>query len=279
METSEQNTPTMVIRPSSRWRILPVVELWRYKELFYFLVWRDIKVRYKQTVFGASWAVFKPVMTMILFSIIFGRLADLPSDGVPYPVFTFTALLPWQLFSLALNTSSESLVNSRGMLTKVYFPRVIMPTASLLAGLVDFGIAFVVLLVLMAWFGIIPTLAIVTLPLFLIFAIATALSVGLWLSVLNVRFRDVKQLIPFLTQFWLFATPIAYSSSLVPEKWRFVYALNPMTGVVDGFRWALLGTEGGFGPHVAVSAVVVVVLLVGGLAYFHKMEKSFADLV
>jgi lipopolysaccharide transport system permease protein len=216
---------------------------------------------------------------MVVFSIFFGRLAGIPSDGIPYPIFTFTALLPWQLFSHALIESSNSLVTNERLITKVYFPRLVIPMSAVLAGLVDFGVAFGVLVLMMFYFGIVPTAALLTLPFFILLAIATALAVGLWLSALNVQYRDVRYVIPFLTQFWLFATPIAYSSDLVPEPWRAWYGLNPMAGVVEGFRWALLGKTGGTPSLLIVSTVIVGVLLVSGLAYFRRMERTFADVV
>lgn len=269
----------VVIRPTKGWVPLNLRDLWVYRELLYFLVWRDIKVRYKQTALGAAWAVLQPFLTMVVFSIFFGRLAGVPSDGVPYPIFAYTALLPWQLFAHALTESGNSLVSNQQLITKVYFPRLVIPLSAVLAGLVDFGIAFIVLMAMMFFYGIFPTLAVLTLPFFLLLAIATALSVGLWLSALNVEYRDVRYTLPFLTQFWMFATPIAYPSSLVPEPWRAWYGLNPMVGVVEGFRWALLGQTGSVGPVVIVSCLVVVVLLVGGLVYFRRMEKTFADVV
>ncbi len=272
-------TPVIHIRPSKGWVSLNLRDLWEYRELLYFLVWRDVKVRYKQTVLGAVWAIIQPFFTMVVFSLFFGRLAKVPSDGIPYPVFAYCALLPWQLFAYALTESGNSLVANQQLVTKVYFPRLVIPISAVLAGLVDFAVAFVVLLGMMLYYGIVPTAAVLTLPLFLLLAIATALAVGLWLSALNVQYRDVRYTIPFLTQFWLFATPIAYSSSLVPERWRALYGLNPMAGVVEGFRWALLGKTGGVGPLVLVSALAVGVLLVGGLVYFRRMEKTFADVV
>jgi lipopolysaccharide transport system permease protein len=216
---------------------------------------------------------------MVVFSIFFGRLAKLPSEGIPYPVFTYCALLPWQLFANALNASGNSLVANQRLITKVYFPRLVIPVSAVLAGLVDFCIAFVILLGMMFYYGIVPTAAVLALPLFLLLAIATALAVGLWLSALNVEYRDVRYLIPFITQFWLIATPIGYSSSLVPEKWHTLYGLNPMAGVVQGFRWSLLGSEGGTGPLVMVSVLAVVILLIGGLVYFRRMERTFADII
>jgi lipopolysaccharide transport system permease protein len=269
--------PVLRIEPSRGWVALRVKELWEYRELLYFLVWRDIKVRYKQTALGAAWAVLQPVLTMLVFTVFFGRLAKVPSDGIPYPVFVYAALLPWQLFAFALTESANSLVGNQNLIKKVYFPRLVVPLASVLAGLVDFGIAFLVLLALMLYYGIVPSFAILVLPLFLLLAVATALSVGLWLSALNVQFRDVRYTIPFLTQFWMFATPVAYPSSLVPERWRAWYGLNPMAGVVEGFRWALLGKSKSPGPLLWVSGLVVVLLLIGGLAYFRRMESTFAD--
>jgi lipopolysaccharide transport system permease protein len=254
-------------------------DLWEYRELLYFLVWRDVKVRYKQTVLGAAWAIIQPFFTMVVFSIFFGRLAKIPSDGIPYPIFAYCALLPWQLFAHALTESGNSLVASQNLITKVYFPRLVIPLSAVLAGIVDFGIAFVVLLGMMAYYGITPTVAVATLPLFLLLALGTALGVGLWLSALNVQYRDVRHTIPFLAQFWLFATPVVYPASLVPEFWRPLFGLNPMAGVVEGFRWALLGTAQSPGPLLAVSVAVVFALLVGGLYYFRRMEKTFADVV
>ncbi|MCJ7619189.1 MAG: ABC transporter permease [Anaerolineae bacterium] len=270
--------PTTLIRPSRGWVALNLRDLWQYRELLYFLTWRDIKVRYKQTVLGAAWAVLQPFFTMVVFSIFFGQLAKVPSDGIPYPIFAYCALLPWSYFSGALDRAGNSLVGSSHLITKVYFPRLAIPISAVAAGLVDFGIAFVVLLGMMVYYGIAPTTAALTLPFFLLLAVATALAVGLWLSALNVQYRDVRYTIPFLTQFWLFATPIAYPSSLVPEQWRAWYGLNPMAGVVEGFRWALLGKEPP-GPLLAVSIAVVVLLLIGGLYYFRRMEKTFADVV
>ena len=272
-------TPVLILRPSRGFLRLNLRDVWEYRELLYFLVWRDVKVRYKQTVLGAAWAILQPVMTMLVFSVFFGRLAKVPSDGIPYPVFAFTALLPWQLFAYALSESSNSLVSNQNLITKVYFPRLVIPIAAVLAGLVDFAIAFVVLLGLMLYYGIVPTAAVALLPLFMLLAVTTALAIGLWLSALNVKFRDVRYTIPFLTQFWMFATPVAYPSSLVPEPWRALYGLNPMAGVVEGFRWALLGKAQGPGPLLAVSVAAVVVLLVGGLMYFRRTESTFADVV
>jgi lipopolysaccharide transport system permease protein len=269
--------PVLRIEPSRGWVSLRLGELWEYRELLYFLVWRDIKVRYKQTALGAAWAILQPVLTMVVFSVFFGRLAKVPSDGIPYPVFALAALVPWQLFAYSVSESTNSLVVSQNLIKKVYFPRLVIPVASVLAGLVDFAISFVALVGLMTYYGIRPTAAIAILPLFILLAVASALCVGLWLSALNVQFRDVRYTIPFLTQFWMFVTPVAYPSSLIPGKWRTVFGLNPMAGVVEGFRWALLGKATSLGPLVAVSTAVVVVLLFGGLVYFRRMESTFAD--
>jgi lipopolysaccharide transport system permease protein len=271
--------PTIHIRPGHGWASLDLRELWQYKELLYFLVWRDIKVRYKQTALGASWAVIQPFATMVVFSLFFGRLAGVPSDGVPYPIFSYAALVPWTFFAQGLTQSANSLVASQDLIKKVYFPRLAIPIASVLAGLVDFAIAFVVLVGMMLFYGIVPTADIVWIPALLVLALVTSLGVGLWFSALNVLYRDVAYIVPFLVQFWLFATPIAYPSSLLPEAWRIVYSLNPMVGVVEGFRWALVGTETAPGPMILVSAVAAVGILIGGAFYFRRMERGFADTV
>jgi len=277
VEQIREALPVLRIEPSSGWVSLRLGELWEYRELLYFLVWRDIKVRYKQTALGAAWAILQPVLTMVVFSVFFGRLAKVPSDGIPYPVFALAALVPWQLFAYSVSESTNSLVVSQNLIKKVYFPRLVIPVASVLAGLVDFAISFVALVGLMTYYGIRPTAAIAILPLFILLAVASALCVGLWLSALNVQFRDVRYTIPFLTQFWMFVTPVAYPSSLIPGKWRTVFGLNPMAGVVEGFRWALLRKATSLGPLLAVSIGVVVVLLFGGLVYFRRMESTFAD--
>jgi len=269
----------MVIEPPKSWMPLELSELWKFRELLYFLTWRDIKVRYKQTALGAAWAILQPVLTMLIFSIVFGGLAKLPSDGVPYPIFTFIGLLPWQLFNFALTQSSNSLVGSQNLISKVYFPRLVVPFSSVLAGVVDFGIAFVVLIGMMAFYGISLTPATLLLPVFLFLALTSAMAVGLWLSALNVKYRDIRYVVPFLTQFWMYATPIAYSSSLIPERWRWLYSLNPMTGVVEGFRWAILGKSSLDVVSLFLSACVVIAMLIGGLYYFKRMEASFADII
>lgn len=267
------------VQPSHGWVSLKFRELWQYRELLYFLIWRDVKVRYKQTALGAAWAIIQPLMTMVVFSLFFGRLAKVPSDGLPYPLFSFAALVPWTFFAHGLAHASHSLVGSASLIKKVYFPRLMIPFASVLAGVIDFVLAFVVLLGMMVYYGIFPTANVVYLPLLLLLALVTSVGVGLWLSALNVEFRDVRYIIPFITQFWLFATPIAYSSRLLSEPWRTWYGLNPMVGVVEGFRWALLGTQTAPGPMVAVSAGAALLLLLTGALYFRRMEKTFADIV
>jgi lipopolysaccharide transport system permease protein len=267
------------IRPSTGWVRLHLGELWEYRELLYFLIWRDLKVRYKQTVLGAAWAVVQPFAAMIAFSVFFGRLAKVPSDGVPYPLFAYCALLPWQMFANSVSESGNSLVSQHTLIKKVYFPRLVLPIAPVLAATVDFAIGFVLLLAMMAFYGIVPGAAVLIVPLLLGFTLATAVGVGLWLSALNVQYRDVRYTLPFLVQFWMFATPIAYPSSLVPEKWRPLMGLNPMAGVVEGFRWALLGTHGADLKLFAVSAVVVAVLVVSGVVHFRCVERTFADMV
>ena len=267
------------IAPSRGWEALDLRGVWEYRELVWFLIWRDIKVRYKQASLGIAWAVIQPVMTMLVFTLIFGRLAQLPSDGLPYPVFTFTALLPWQLFSGALTGSANSVVNSASLISKVYFPRLVIPIASVMATLVDFSISFGVLLGLMAWYGISLRLAVVVLPLLVMLALAIALAVGLWAAALNVRYRDVRHVMPFVVQFWLLASPVAYSTSLITSPaWRAVYSLNPMVGVIEGFRWAVLGSTP---PSVLMvpSVLVTGVLLAGGLFFFRRTEASFADVI
>ena len=279
MANSQSEIRAVFIKPETGLASLSLKELWEYRELLYFLTWRDIKVRYKQTVLGAAWAIIQPFFMMVVFSLFFGRLAHVPSDGISYPVFAYCALLPWQLFAHSLIESSNSLVANERLITKVYFPRLVVPISAVLGGLIDFAIAFVILLLMMAYYGIAPTWAVVTLPAFILFAIATALGVGLWLSALNVKYRDVRYTITFLVQFWLFATPVAYASSIVPERWRPLYGLNPMSGVVEGFRWALLGKSPAPGVLLGVSITVVILILVGGLVYFRRMEAEFADVV
>ena len=273
------DTPVILIEPSRGWVALRLRELWAYRELLYFLVWRDIKVRYKQTALGAAWAVLQPFLTMVVFSLFFGRLAQIPSEGVPYPIFTYAALVPWTFFANGVTLSSQSMVGNSNLITKVYFPRMIVPVAAVVSGLVDFGIAMVVLFGMMAWYGIWPTWQVITLPVFLLLALVTSMGVGLWLSAMNVKYRDIRYIVPFLMQFWLFATPIAYPSTLLDQPWRTLYGLNPMVGVVEGFRWALLDTRTAPGLITLFSAVAAVALLVTGAYYFRRMEKTFADVV
>ncbi len=271
--------PTLRIQASRGWVSLKLKELWEYRELLYFLIWRDIKVRYKQTALGASWAIIQPFFTMVVFSLFFGHLGRIPSDGIPYPIFSFAALVPWTFFANGLGQSSNSLVGSSNLITKVYFPRLTIPLASVLSGVVDFALAFLVLLGMMLYYGIMPTVNVLWLSVFLLLALVTSLWVGLWLSALNVEYRDVRYVVPFITQFWLFATPIAYPSSLLHEPWRTLYGLNPMVGVVEGFRWALLGTNSAPGPIIAVSSTAAIIILITGAFYFRRMEKTFADIV
>jgi homopolymeric O-antigen transport system permease protein len=271
--------PTKIIKPSQGWIPIRLDAIWAHRELLYFLVWRDIKVRYKQTLLGVLWAVLQPLTLMLAFSIFFGRLAKVPSDGLPYPVFTFCALIPWQLFAHALTQASNSLVEDDRLITKVYFPRLVIPLSAVLAGLVDFVIAFTILVALMLYYRISPTGAVWTIPMFVFLAIVSALAVGLWLSALNVRYRDVRYTLPFITQFWFFISPVAYPSSIVPESWRWFYALNPMVGVIEGFRWALLGKAEAPGLEFVVSSAVAIVLFICGLYYFRRMERTFADVV
>lgn len=270
---------TIHIKPTTGMAALNLRDLWIYRELILFMIWRDIKVRYKQTLLGAAWAVIQPVLTMLVFNFIFGTVAKVPTEGIPYPIFSYTALLPWGLFTTALNNASRSLTANQNMVTKIYFPRLVLPLASVLGGLVDFAIAFLILVVMMVYYKVTPTVAIWTLPLFLILTIVTALGVALWLSAINVKYRDVNYVLPFLTQFWLFLTPVAYSAKIISEKWQLVYSLNPMAGVVNGFRWALLGTNTGPGLNMAISIGISLVFLITGLFYFRAMERTFADTI
>lgn len=265
------------IEPSRGWVRVGLGELWSYRELLYFLIWRDVKVRYKQTVMGVLWAIIQPIFTMVIFSLFFGRLAGVPSDDIPYPIFSFAALVPWTFFVNALTQASNSLVNNANMIKKVYFPRLLLPAATVLAGMIDFVLAFVILLLMMAAYRIYPTANMIWLPFFLLLAIVTSLGVSLWLAAMSVQFRDVRYMVPFLTQAWLFLTPIAYPSSMLAQPWRTLYGINPMAGVVDGFRWALLGSGSPPSPMIAVSTVMALGLLVGGVYYFRRMEKTFAD--
>ncbi len=270
------SAPTVVIQASTQRFDPDIRSLWAYRELLYFLVWRDLKVRYRQTAIGAGWVVLQPLLTMAIFTVIFGRFAGIPSDGLPYPLFCYTALVPWTLFSNALSRGGESVVGNANLVTKVYFPRLLLPLSGVLSPLVDFAIAAMVLVVMIAWYRIPLTLNVLALPFFILLVVCTALAVSVWLSALNVRYRDVRHTIPFLLQVWMFASPISYPVSMVTE-WRLLYSLNPMVGVIEGFRWALLGKQSPDFGVVAVSTAVVVVLLVAGVVYFRQMERTFAD--
>jgi lipopolysaccharide transport system permease protein len=277
--TIPSDLPRTRREPSKGWASPKLRELWEFRELLYFFAWRDIKVRYRQTVMGVLWAIIQPFFTMVIFSLFFGRLANIPSEGVPYPVFSFAALVPWTFFANALTQASNSLVVNTNMVKKIYFPRLALPIATVLAGVIDFALAFVVLLGIMLYYGLVPTINVIWLPFFALLALITSIGVSLWLSAMNVQFRDVRYTIPFLTQVWLFVTPIAYPSSLLPEAWRIVYGLNPMAGVVEGFRWALLGTDTAPGKMIFVSVLVALTLFISGAFYFRRMEQSFADVL
>ncbi len=274
----EASVPTLVIRPPRKWVPVDLHELWAYRELLAAFTMRDVKFRYKQTGLGIAWAVLQPLLTMVIFTIFFGGLAHIPSDGVPYPLFVLAALLPWTLFSDGLTRSTTSMVTNSNIMTKVYFPRLIMPLASIISPLVDFSVSFIILLAMMVYYGVAPTLNIVFLPLFILLALASSLGVGLWLSALNVKYRDFQYTVPFLIQIWMFGSPVVYSSSLVPVSLRVWYGLNPMAGVIEGFRWALLGT-GTPSAMVLVSVGMVILLLVSGMFYFRRMEQYYADIV
>jgi homopolymeric O-antigen transport system permease protein len=271
--------PTVVIQPRKGLLDLDLQAVWQYRELLYFLVWRDVKVRYKQTALGAAWAILQPLMTMVVFTVVFGKLAKLDSDGLPYPVFAYAGLLPWFYFSQAISHSGVSLVHSANLISKLYFPRLIVPMAATLSPLVDFAVSFVVLLGLMGWFGILPTWGVLALPLFLLLALSTSLAVSLFLSALHVQYRDIQYTIPFLVQFWMYASPVAYSVNLIPQQWRLLYSLNPVVSVIEGFRWALLGKARPDLWAMAASAAVVLLLLGAGIIYFRRMERTFADVV
>jgi lipopolysaccharide transport system permease protein len=276
--TACEREPTIRIRPPKKWVPINFSELWQYRELLYSFVARDVKIRYKQTALGFLWAIIQPLFLMVVFTLFFGNLAKVPSEGIPYPLFSFAALIPWTLFAEGITRSTTSMVSNANIMTKVYFPRLIMPLSGILSPLVDFAIAFVILIFMMAYYGFLPTIAIVLLPAFILLALLTSLAVGLWLSALNVKYRDFQYTIPFLIQLWLFASPVVYPASMLPQSWQVIYALNPMVGVIEGFRWALLGTNP---PEamILVSVGVVVLLLVGGLFYFKRMEQYFADVV
>jgi len=280
IENKNKSELKTIIKPSHGWSWVDLRELWRYRELIYFLVWRDVKVRYKQTLLGAAWAILKPFLSMVIFTVIFAGLAQLKTDGAPPPVFYYAGLLPWVLFQDGVTKAGNSLVTGSNLITKVYFPRIAIPLAAVAAGIVDFALAFLIMIGMMVYYGVAPTPAIWTIPLFLLLALITALGVGLWLSALNVSYRDVGYVTPFLVQAWLYASPVVYSTSLIPEGWaRIVYGLNPMAGVVQGFRWAILG---GVMPSVglfACSVGVTLLLLLSGILYFRRTERTFADVV
>ena len=278
METIEQ-IPFVQIQPARRWLSVDLKELWAYRELIYFLIWRDIKVRYKQTAIGAAWAVLQPLMMMLVFTILFQYIAKIQSEGIPYPVFAYTALLPWTLFSSALTRCAASVAQQANLVSKVYFPRLITPLSATVSGVVDLAIGFAMLAVMLLWYRIMPTWGVLALPAFFCLALLTALAVGLWLSALYVKYRDVGHTIPFLVQLWMYASPVAYSASEIPERWRLFYGLNPLVGVIEGFRWALLGTQSPDFRVIAVSVGCVFVLLFGGVVYFQRMERSFADII
>ncbi len=279
MDTVLSQTPVIRIQPSRGWVSLHLRDLWEYRELLYFLVWRDVKVRYKQTLLGVAWVIIQPLATTLIFTIIFGNLAKMPSENLPYAVFALSGLVPWNYFSAAFSRGSVSLVGSAHLISKVYFPRLIIPISGVLGGLVDLTIVMGLVFVLMFSYGIGLSPAILALPFFVLLAIVTALAVSLWLSALNVRYRDVSYLVPFVAQFWLYATPVVYPSSLVPAQWRLLYALNPMVSVVEGFRWTLFGSGEAPGAMLAVSIAVVLALLISGAFFFKRMEQTFADVV
>jgi ABC-type polysaccharide/polyol phosphate export systems, permease component len=275
----QHDSSSVVIEPSTGYAQVGVRELWASRELFYFLAWRDLKTRYAQTAVGAGWAIMQPLLSTLIFTLVFGYLANVPSDGVPYPLFAFAALLPWSLFARSLERSTLSVVAEGGLIKKVYFPRLIIPIAATFINLVDFGVGFFLLIGMMVWYQIVPQWALVFLPLFVVVALATALSVSLWLSALNVKYRDVASVVPLLTQLWMFASPVLYPASLVPERFRFYYGLNPMAGVIEGFRWALLGKAEPDWGMVGVSLGVVALSLGGGVMFFRRVERTFADLI
>lgn len=267
------------IKPTGGWRGIDFGEIWKYRELLYFLSWRDIKVRYKQTVIGIAWAIIQPLFTMVVFTLFFGKLAKMPSDGIPYPIFSYAALVPWSFFASGLTDAASSLVSNSNLIKKVYFPRILIPLSAILSKGIDFILAFLVLLVMMFFYGIIPTAAVIWLPLLCLLVVITSLGVGLWFTAMNAQFRDVQYAIPFFVQVWMFATPIAYPSSLLKEPWRTLYGINPMVGVVEGFRWALLGINTPPGPIIFISALAAFCILISGALYFRRMEKTFADVI
>lgn len=272
--------PVLSITPPGRWWAIPFDELWENRELIYFFVWREIKIRYKQTAIGAGWAVLQPFMTMLLFTVVFGRFAHIPSEGMPYPIFYYSALLPWMYFSNSLTNATGAIVQNQSMITKVYFPRLALPLSSVFSGLMDFGVSFLMFVVLMIYYHVRPGIPLLFFPFFLLLVVLAAAGMGLWLGAMNALYRDVRYVVPFLVQFWLFASPVAYPASLVPAKWRWLYGLNPMAGVIEGFRWSLSG-RGGAPPTrlILCSVLIIVAVLVSGLFYFQKMEATIADVV
>jgi lipopolysaccharide transport system permease protein len=279
VDASLSQARVLRIQASKGWVPLKIRDLWEYRELIYFLTWGNVKIRYKQTVLGAAWAIVQPFLTMLVFSLFFGKLAKVPSDNTPYPIFTFAALVPWTFFSNSLRLASNSLIGSAHLITKVYFPRLAIPIATVLSGVVDFAIAFAMLLIMMLYYGITPSARMLWLPLFFLLALVASLGASLWLSAMGVEYRDVQHVMPFVLQFWLFATPIAYSSTMLSEPWRTVYGLNPMVGVVEGFRWALLRTHTAPGPIIMISSAAAAITLISGAFYFRRMERTFADMV
>lgn len=256
------------------------IDLWRYRELFYFLAWRDVLVRYKQTVIGVAWSVIRPLLSMFVFTVVFGKLAKMPSENAPYPILVYAALLPWTFFSASLSECSESMVRHANMVSKIYFPRLVLPASSVILGLMDFFISFGILGVLMLWYDFTPTWHILTLPLFLSLAFLASFGAGLWFSALNAKYRDVRYLVPFVTQFGMYISPVGFSSTIIPEKWKLVYSINPMVGVIDGFRWAILGGKVVlYMPGFILSVILSVIILIGGLLYFRKAERTFADII
>ena len=276
---STMKVPSIVIQPSRGLLHLDLAAIWQYRELLYLLAWRDIKARYAQTIFGIGWAIVQPLVTMVVFTVIFSKIARMPSDGLPYPLFAYAALLPWTYFAKSVERSGGSLVSEGNLIKKIYFPRLIIPISSTMAGLLDFLISFGVLLGMMGWYGFVPTWNVLILPLFLLLILLTALSVSLWLSSLNTKYRDISYVVPFLTQFWMYASPVVYPVSVVPERWRLLYSLNPMVGVIEGFRWALLGKKSPDLMIMAVSVVAVLFVFFAGIVYFKRMERSFADIL
>ena len=279
LDSSHRTRPLAVIEPERSLFYLDLKSIWEHRDLLVFLVWRDVKIRYKQTAIGITWVVLQPVLTMILFSLVFGRFAKIPSEGLPYPIFFYAGLLPWNLFANSLSRSSDSVVGSANLISKIYFPRLVLPLAAVFSPLIDFAFAFIVLIGMMLWFDVTPGWGVLLLPLFIVLAVVTSLAVSLWLSAFNVRYRDVAYAVPFVTQLWMFASPVAYPTSIIPDQWRGLYSVNPMAGVIEGFRWALLGNNSPDFRVIGISAVTVAALLLPALIYFRHTERTFADIV